>query len=151
MTAPDTVFDLDSFGSLDSVEYAVHAEGNPEKLIGLKITIAGNSHPEYQKHIEVEFRKLQKQAEEEEQAKAEGKVKSAEVKSLDEIRKLNTNLIAARVLSANLPIKFRGNPITLGPVNALEVLSDPKFLWLTNQIRTFIENQENFIPASAQN
>lgn len=149
MSGVENVFDLDAFGLLDKVEYELHEPGNPEKKIGLSITLAGNSHPAYMQFLEEEFRKLTKLQEEAERDTEAGK-KAEKVQSLEELKLAHTKSVAARILGASAPVKFRGNVVTFGPANALEILMDPKFVWMVPQLREFGNNQENFNPFSAQ-
>lgn len=147
----ENIFDLDSFGALDQVEYEVHAPGDKDKKIGLTLILAGTSHPDYQKHIEEEFRRILKEQEKVEKAKAEGKELPADEKTIAELREANVKLVASRVIGAKTPIKFRGEVITLSKSNSLVVLSDPKFVWMVPQIREFLEEDANFMPVSAPN
>lgn len=149
--AVENVFDLDAFGALDTIEYPVHRDGKPEEPIGLVVTLAGNSHPAFQEYVEEEFRRYTKEVELDEAAEAEGKKRVKPQKTLAEMREATAKPVAVRVLSANLPIKFEGEKITLGPTNALRVLSSPRMAWLLNQLATFVGNHENFMPKSAAN
>lgn len=147
----ENIFNLDAFGALDQVEYEVHAPGKEDVKLGLTLILAGVSHPDYQKFAEVEFRRLQAELEKVEKAKADGKELPKEDKSVDEMRREQLKHVAARILGAKTKIQFKGQVVDLTPKNAMDVLSDPHFVWMVPQLDKFLTDQENFMPVFAAN
>lgn len=141
-------FNLDAFGLLDEIEVEIMHPADPDKPLGITVRLAGTAHPVYQEYAEETFRKLQKKLEEVDKLKAEGKEAPREDRTLAEMREENVKNIAARCLSANMPIVYKGKPVELNPETALAILSDPHYIWLARQLIEKCEKHENFMPGS---
>ncbi len=144
------VIDLGELRYSDEREYDVK---NPSTLkpLGWKIVLAGPGHSQTIDAVEFEFRKKQEE-DEKRQEEAIAAIKAGKDapkvrQTISEMRAENAATIARRLVHVP-PVIIAGKRIDMETI--ADVLADPGFEWLFNQLNAELGNRASFLPSSAQ-
>ena len=143
------VIDLGDLRYADEREYDVKHPGTL-KPMGWKIVLAGPGHPVMIDALEFEFRKKldddEKRQEEAYAAIKAGKDAPKVRQTIAEMRAENAATIARRLVRVPAAV-INGKRIDMDTI--ADVLSDPGFEWLFNQLNAELGNRASFLPSSA--